>query len=256
MSLFVENQSERIALIGSSMSGKTYYLCTEIVPCFQYIHYFGPSYNLPPIEECMNKRALIEHHESLDDIGDLMTIAKKEFDLGNLLPPQLIILDDVIDPQFIKTRLFMSLMSTGRHYNLSVVIIAHTPNLVISPYVKKQLTAIVLCDYAPTAGFKELIEEYYKPMLQNDLAVSHTDRELTKLANNNLASIFKYRYGKLILRPLDSTWSVDFPANKKEKGSAYKDTPVCSINIIRRSATRDKAFLESTKGNVSDSDTE
>lgn len=238
------NQSERIAIIGSSMSGKTYYLCTEIVPCFQYIHYFGPEHNMPVLMECLNPRALLKHHTNSLGVVDIMDIAKYQHDHDNPLPPQLIIFDDFIDTQFIKTDICKRLFAMGRHYNLSIVMIAHTPNLVITPYIKAQMTAIVLCEYSPTDGFKDLIDTYFKPMLMSDLdTVSHSDRELNKLVNDHLNSIFKYKYGKLILRPQDSTWSAYFPEQKIEKSSSYREVPVCSINRVRRSANKDKAFL-------------
>lgn len=243
--LLKQNISERIAIIGSSMSGKTYYLCTEVLPCFQYIHYFGPEHNLPVLQECANKRALINRYTNALSVQKIMDIAEREHSLEHPLPPQVLIFDDFIDTQFIKTDICKRLFAMGRHYNLSIVIVAHTPNLVITPYIKAQLTAIVLCEYSPTEGFKDLIETYYKPMLMNDLEeIDHSDRELNKLVKKNLNAIFKYKYAKLILRPQDSTWNVYFPSKKELKSSSYKDVPVCNINVIRRSPNRDIAFLE------------
>lgn len=241
------NQSERIAIIGSSMSGKTYYVCTEILPCFQYIHYFGPEHNMPVYTESLNKRALLKRHSNALGVVDIMDTAKFQYDQGAPLPPQLIIFDDFIDTQFIKTDICKKLFAMGRHYNLSIVMIAHTPNLVITPYIKAQMTAIVLCEYSPTEGFKDLIETYYKPMLMSDVnTVSHKDKDLNKLVDDNLSKIFKYKYAKLILRPQDFTWSIYYPEQKITKTSSfrsYEESPVCNINRVRRSANKDIAFL-------------
>lgn len=246
--LLKTNISERIAIIGSSMSGKTYYMCTEILPCFQYIHYFGPEHNLPVLLECMNKRALIKRYSNAYGVMDILKTVEEEHTKGNQLPPQVIIFDDFIDTQFIKTDICKKLFAMGRHYNLSIVMIAHTPNLVITPYIKAQLTAIVLCEYSPTPGFEDLMETYFKPMLMNDLREDgYETKNMKKAMNKILYGIFSIKYSKLILRPQDSTWSIYIPDKKELKGSSYKDTPVCSINKVRRTANRDIAFLGEPK---------
>jgi len=217
--------SERIAIIGASQSGKSWFCQKEIVPHFRYVHYFGPEHNIKSYEASLAPGALIRTNtepQKAQMVLDNATKWLKENPNKNI-PKQLLVFDDVIDKDFVNSDLCRQLFAAGRHYNLSIVIMAHSPNGVITRYIKTNLTQIVLCQFYHSTPFEEIIEDYFLSMLYTG---SESKQALNTKARELLNETFKYRFGKLIIRPADNTWSQWFPKERELKPDPRQDRPI------------------------------
>lgn len=210
---------ERIAVIGGSLSGKSQYVLDYIVPKFMYIHLFGAEHNFGPYKKASNKHARVKYHANKEDLIKIK---------GSNKVQQLVILDDFIDVKYMGSDDGKKLFTQSRHSNYSVVMIAHAPNVVLTPLAKTSISIFVLCQYIPSDQFNELLETFWFPMLQQDLLIDDIKEgkeaeDPTKLmkrvrikASKILNDTFKYKYSKLVIYYNDRKWRVIIPDNKEE----------------------------------------
>jgi len=78
--------SERIIIIGSSQSGKTYFACENIVPFFKYVHYIGPVHNVRDYANALSKGSVMNVYEDpFQSYQILLTAEKFYMDQENLV---------------------------------------------------------------------------------------------------------------------------------------------------------------------------
>ena len=235
--------SERIVVIGASQSGKTFFACNEIVPHFMYVHYIGPRHNIKDYANALNKKASMNIYSNPLDAHKILLTAE-EFCFNNpkkSAPPQLIVFDDVIDKDFVKTTECRDLFCAGRHVNLTIVVMAHSPNVVVTPVMKCNSTQIVICQWYRTNQFDEIIEEYLKGMMFDG---KESKSELNARCNKMMQDIFKYKYAKLIIRPLDNTYSAMIPAKKELRPESYTKRPVIPWQLPKNDKIYNKFIQE------------
>lgn len=232
--------SERIAVIGASTTGKTYFVCKEILPHFKYIHLFGPLHNIQTYVEAMRKDAKIQFHSDKEDLNLIMNNAEDIKRRGATVC-QLIIFDDFITDDFVNSLVAKRLFATGRHGNLSMVILSQTPNIIVSPFMKMQMSQFVICEYSASKGFETLMEEFF----YNIIAEQHMDsdnilRDTKKHVREILADTFQYKYAKLVIKPLTRQWFTVIPKERIKKENGFKPQSIIGTAI---SAASNKGVL-------------
>lgn len=236
------NLSERIIVIGASQSGKTYWICENIIPFFGMIHYFGPNLNNKSIITAAKTNKITFNENCFNSINVFKTCRLFETQFpGVFIPPQLIIFDDMINSDFIKSDECRILFCACRHYNLSIVLCCHSPNVVITPTMKGNCTQLVLCEYFNTTQFNKFIEEYFLNMLSE---TGDTAVELKKKLNDCINEAFKYKYGKLIIRLMERTWDIYRPKNLELRTASRQ-----ARDVITFAKKRPKAYEEYLKFN-------
>jgi hypothetical protein len=208
---------ERIAVIGGSLSGKTEFVLNNIVPKYRYIHLFGAPHNYEAYQKRMPKYTRLKYHSC---IAGLSTIKHSD------AVQQLVILDDFVDTHFIRSDAGRQLFSESRHSNISVVLIAHAPNIVLTPFIKNSISMFVLCQYIPSKQFVDLIEEFWYPLLAQKMMNSSADpntfmKQVRNKATTILNETFIYRYSKLILFTLERKWVTVIPENAVRQTDTY-----------------------------------
>lgn len=192
---------QRIAVIGGSLSGKTTWVIQNILPLFNYIHLFGKEHNLKVYKENANKYARVKYHKKIDDLEKIQ---------GSKTVQQLVLFDDFVDTHFVGSDIARSFYSSSRHDNITVVVVAHAPNVVLTPFIKTSISMFVLCQYIPNKSFKELLEEFWFSLLAQDLIsskkIDNLDKQCRLISEKILTDLFKYEYSKLVVSPLSRKW--------------------------------------------------
>lgn len=218
----------RIGIIGASQSGKTTYVIDRFLKPengynFKHVFLSGLDHNITRYQRNLEKGSKLTYIGSQKDqvisnlgqiLGRLSELHKQKKKLGKTL----VIFDDMVDPEFIKSQPFINFMVTSRHYNIFILYLCHSPTVVLTPLMKNNLTAFVLCDYTGSHNYKILLDEFWDPILidyliqKNGTYPTRTNLEAEK--NEILGRIFSGRYGKLIINKDQKTFSVVLPQVK------------------------------------------
>ncbi len=217
----------RIGIIGASQTGKTTFVLDQFVknPKYNFKNIFlcGLDHNIKKYKESLQQGTKLRYLGYQKDhvIGGLYSVQTKLAEahkLGQKLPKSLVIFDDLIDPEFIRSQTFINFMTTSRHYNIYVIYLCHSPTVVLTPLMKNNLTVLVLCDYAHSSNYDDLLSEFFDPILI-DYLVSKLNRQPTKkeIAEQKakiIGEAFNGHFGKLIINKDQKTFSVIAPTVK------------------------------------------
>jgi hypothetical protein len=244
-----KNKSERVVIIGASESGKTTCACTEFVPHFDFVYYLGPESNIHDYKRACHSGA--EFASSEDPyFAEQILKASEEFrkmypDVA--CPPQLIVLDDVIDEKFMRSDVCMKLFRRGRHYNISTLVMSHTPNTMATPGMKGNCTQIIICQYYNTDAFETILNDYLIPLMDETGSLSKA--QARDKAKQYIKDTVKYKYAKVIIRPLANTYDNWFPEVLEERTNPCTHTPfvpwVADIHV--RATEKDKKIHSDLK---------
>ena len=225
----------KYCVIGASQSGKTYYVTNKLIPHIAHdsIILCGQDHNLEEYKKATNKKVVHYGADGRECLDRLSSLANS---LSTMKKPRetLVIFDDFVEPSIIKDKDFMTLIATCRHVNITIIYVCHSVDIVLTPFMKTNMTHYIICQYTPSRGFSEFINSNLHPIIADEIA--HKTREiptqkaLKDRSNELLAEAFTGRYGKLIISVNDRRYvvvkpveTVGVPQKKVTQAILWKD---------------------------------
>lgn len=281
-----DNTRNKYCVIGASQSGKTRYVLDHILPSVAYdsVILCGNDHNIEVYRQKMTDletpkipRDSRQHKKRLTYLGvddnvvldHLITLSSN---LASYLqnPPRgqmkkketLVIFDDFVNPKAIKDQRFISFLATCRHALITVVYVCHNVDVVLTPFMKTNMTHFIVCQSTPSRNFNEFMHTFLDPLLSEELMTDPlgqmtdprghlermpTEKEIRELRDKRLHEAFNGRFGKLIIAKERREYLV-IPPSKKHSLQPKKstspdsilDTDIVRINTGRYIPQRDK----------------
>lgn len=206
----------KYCVIGASQSGKTYYVLQSLLPniSFDSVLLAGCDHNISQytktISELPNGKKKVLRYLGVDDetvLDHITTIADKLKKFNTLNPKKaketLCIFDDFVNPKAIKDQRFISFLATCRHARITVIYVCHNVDVVLTPFMKTNMTHFIICQYTPSRNFNEFMHAFFDPLLVDELVNTSkrmpTEKEIRDLRDKYLHKAFGGMYGKLII---------------------------------------------------------
>jgi hypothetical protein len=214
----------KYCVIGASQSGKTTFVIDKLLPTIAYdsILLCGADHNLTVYEKAskildstVKRRRRVVYlgfHadsvlKSLRDINQKLRGHKKE---------TLVIFDDFIDPKAVRSQPFLEFIATCRHSRITVIFICHSVDVVISAFMKTNMTHFIVCQYAPSRNFSEFMATFLDPLITDQHLLQSgntlpTPSMIRETRDRLIAAAFSGRYGKLIIHVTGRRYAVVRP---------------------------------------------
>lgn len=194
----VDNQSYRLAVIGRSGSGKSYwvrnFLSIETKHKNVAVFVITPPHNKEFYSKITNN---IFTEVSINSVLYSIEIVLKFAEQFKNSFRTILIFDDIISEKIVNDDAFKQLFATARHYNVNIIFIIQAYTRVITPFMKDQLTHYLLFALNNPRVERQIIYDLIAPMCGD---ISKSEKQLMddaiKIYNDN---IINKKYGNILI---------------------------------------------------------
>lgn len=221
-----DNLRNKYCVIGASQSGKTTFVIDKLLPTIVYdsIVLCGGDHNLTVYSEASKrldktkkrkrKVAYIGFHA--DDVLNRLTKLNNRLRGIKKKTETLVIFDDFVDPKATRSQPFLEFIATCRHSRITVIFICHSVDIVVSPFMKTNMTHFIICQYAPSRNFAEFMATFLDPLITDKLLIQDkgilpSEKKIHNTRDMIIASAFSGRFGKLIIHVIGRRFAVVKP---------------------------------------------
>lgn len=217
----------KFCVIGASQSGKTYFVTNTLLPTINYdsIVLCGADHNLIVYQETSKKldhaahrrRKVVYFGYYAEDVLTRLTKLNANLRGAAKKKETLVIFDDFIDPKAIRSQAFLDFIATCRHSRITVIFICHSIDIVVSPFMKTNMTHFVICQYSPSPTFSGFMATFLDPLITDGLLDGHgvpTEKKIRASRDEVISTAFNGRFGKLIIHVTGRRYAIVRPKSQ------------------------------------------
>lgn len=221
------NLRNKYCVIGASQSGKTTFVIDKLLPTLRYdsIILCGADHNLEVYQKTSHALDCRDHRRRrvtylgfhAEDVLNKLNTLNTRLRGMKRQRETLVIFDDFVDPKAIRSQLFLEFVATCRHSMITMIFICHSVDVVISAFMKTNMTHFIICQYAPSRNFSEFMATFLDPIITDELLTLKKDggvpsyAEIRSARESVLTRAFSGRYGKIIIHVIGRRYAVIKP---------------------------------------------
>lgn len=209
----------RLLAIGASGSGKTFYICNQIIPAitnkYDVFYIISPGYNSNVYKQAIAKNKLVICVDStkfgktgLKDTLNNIFFAIDKTEKKNIKDQHghkvykhntIILLDDCLSEEYSKSTEMMNLFMRSRHYQCSIIMTSNATTRIITPQMLNNSSYLFVFKLMGKSRNDML------NMMMNYVDVKGSDKEIKKYCDDLLdQKVDSVKYGNMIIDLQDS----------------------------------------------------
>lgn len=227
----------KYCVIGATQSGKTTFVINELLPAISYdsILLCGGDHNLEVYQTTSKtldrrdrrRRKVVylgfhaeEVLKKLNAINTRLRTIKKPRET-------LVIFDDFIDPKAIRSQLFLEFIATCRHSRITVIFICHSVDIVVTSFMKTNMSHFIICQYSPSRNFSEFMATFLDPIVTDGLLAEGlpSEKKIRATRDGVINTAFNGRFGKLIIHVTGRRYAVVRPKIRDTASTNPESSP-------------------------------
>jgi hypothetical protein len=217
----------KFCVIGASQSGKTTFVIEKLMPKIAYdrIVLCGADHNINVyttashvLDQRLKRRRQVfyfgyESTSVLQRLASLNTALRAS--PKKKASETLVIFDDFVNPKAISSTAFLDFIATCRHSRITVIFICHSVDIVVTSFMKSNMTHFIICQYAPSRNFSEFMHTFLDPIICDRYIQKNgrtpSEKELRNAREIIIQAAFTGRFGKIVISVIDRTFQVVKP---------------------------------------------